>query len=166
MGYSIFYPYSGMDDKFFKNIYALDGFSNILVVKTNYLVSTEVENGLIKLFLILASMLTLNWIGWFLRKAYASWLLLSRISFLIIFYVSFHYYHHHQFYHEPISTQYYRGNIYWVKVNNRNIRKRLCSKLKIKRQERCQWRLFGVFKINFEHISRLFLMFLLLTLNK
>ena len=40
MGYSIFYPYSGMDDKFFKNIYALDGFSNILVVKTNYLVST------------------------------------------------------------------------------------------------------------------------------
>ena len=34
MGYSIFYPYSGMADKFFKNI-ALDGFSNILVVKTN-----------------------------------------------------------------------------------------------------------------------------------
>ena len=39
MGYSIFYPYNGMDDKFFKNQYALDGFSNTLAVKTNYLVS-------------------------------------------------------------------------------------------------------------------------------
>ena len=32
--------------------------------------------------------------------------------------------------------------------------------------ERCQWRCFGVFIVNFEHISHLFLMFLLLTLNK
>ena len=37
------------------------------------------------------------------------------------------------------------------------------SKLKIKTPERRQWRRSGVFIINFEHISRLILVFLLLT---
>ena len=51
------------------------------------------------------------------------------------------------------------------RVNNKNIRKRceLCSKLIIKALER---RCSGVFVVNFEHLSRLCLMFLLLTLNK
>ena len=41
----------------------------------------------------------------------------------------------------------------------------ICSKLTIKTQERCQWRRSDVFMINFEHISHLVLVFLLLTLN-
>ena len=57
---------------------------------------------------------------------------------------------------------------YLLKVNNRNARKKreICSKLTIKTPERCQWRRSGVFIVNFEHISHLFLVFLLLTLNK
>ena len=41
------------------------------------------------------------------------------------------------------------------KVTNRNTRTRyeICSKLKIKTPERCQWRRSGVFVFNFEHIS-------------
>ena len=52
------------------------------------------------------------------------------------------------------------GNIYLFVVNNRNTGKRseICSKLKTKTSERCQW--------SFEHISHLFLVFLLLTLSK
>ena len=38
--------------------------------------------------------------------------------------------------------------------------------LTIQTPERRHWRRSGVFIINFEHISQLFLMFLLLTLNK
>ena len=59
-------------------------------------------------------------------------------------------------------------NIYLLKFNNRNTRKRceICSKLSIKTPERRQWRRSGVFTVNFEHISHLFLMFSLLTLNK
>ena len=51
--------------------------------------------------------------------------------------------------------------------NNRNTRTRceICSKLKIKTPERRQWRRSGVFIVTFEHISRLFLVFLLLTLS-
>ena len=54
----------------------------------------------------------------------------------------------------------YPANIYLFKVNNRNSRKRceICSKLTIKTP--------GVFIVNFKHISHLFLLFLLLTLNK
>ena len=57
--------------------------------------------------------------------------------------------------------------IYLLKVNNTNTRTRcqICSKLTIKTQERCKWRLSGVFIDNFEHISHLGLLFLLLTLN-
>ena len=42
----------------------------------------------------------------------------------------------------------------------------ICSKLIIKTPERRQCRCSGVFIVNFEHISHLFLVFLLLTLNK
>ena len=57
------------------------------------------------------------------------------------------------------------ANIYYFKVNNKNPRKRceICSKLIIKTPER---RRSGDFIVNFEHISHLFLAFLLLTLNK
>ena len=54
------------------------------------------------------------------------------------------------------------------KVNNRNTRKRceIRSKLIIKKPERRQSRRSGVFIVNFEHVSHLFLVTLLLTLNK
>ena len=54
------------------------------------------------------------------------------------------------------------ANIYLLKVNNRNTRKRCetCSKLTIKTPERDKWRRSGVFIVNFEHISKLFLVFL------
>ena len=61
------------------------------------------------------------------------------------------------------------ANIYLSKVNNeKNSRKRceICSKLTIKTTERRQWRRSGVFIVNFEHISHLFLVLLLLTLNR
>ena len=40
------------------------------------------------------------------------------------------------------------------------------SKLTIKTQERRHWRYSGVFIVNFEHISKLFLVFVLMTSNK
>ena len=60
------------------------------------------------------------------------------------------------------------ANIYLFKVNNRNSTKRceICSKLTIKipkRRQRCCSRIFIV---KFEHITHLFLVFLLLILNK
>ena len=53
------------------------------------------------------------------------------------------------------------------KVNNRNTRARseICSKLTIKTPARHHWRRSGVFIVNFEHISHLAVVFLLLTLN-
>ena len=59
------------------------------------------------------------------------------------------------------------GNIYLLKVNNRNTRKRcqIRSKSTIKAQERSYCRHYCVFIVNFAHISQLFLVFLLLTLN-
>ena len=58
--------------------------------------------------------------------------------------------------------------IYIFTVNNRNTRKRcaVCSKLTIMTPEQRHWRRSGVFIINFEHISHLFLVFLLLTLSR
>ena len=55
--------------------------------------------------------------------------------------------------------------IYLLKVNNRNTRTRckICSKLTIKLPERR--RRSGNFIVNFEHILRLVLVFLLLTYN-
>ena len=54
------------------------------------------------------------------------------------------------------------ANTYLFKVNT-NTRKKceICSKLRIKTVERRS----GVFILNFEHISNLFLMLLLLTMN-
>ena len=59
------------------------------------------------------------------------------------------------------------GN-YMFKVNNRNTRTscEICSKLTIKTPERRHWRRTGVFTVNFEHISELALVFLLLTLSR
>ena len=56
---------------------------------------------------------------------------------------------------------------YLLKLNNRKTRTRceLCSKLTLKTPERRQWRLSGVFIVNFEHISHLALLPLLLILN-
>ena len=56
------------------------------------------------------------------------------------------------------------GN-YMFKVNNRNTRTRceIGSKLTIKTPERYHWRRSGVFVVNFEHISHLVLVLLLLT---
>ena len=58
------------------------------------------------------------------------------------------------------------GN-YMFKVTNRNTRARceICPKLTIKIPERRQHR-SGIFIINFEHISHLVLVFLLLTLSR
>ena len=58
-----------------------------------------------------------------------------------------------------------RAGIYLLKVNNRNNRARceMCSKLTIKTPE--LRRPFGVFIVNFEYISHILLVFLLLTLN-
>ena len=57
--------------------------------------------------------------------------------------------------------------VYLLKVNNRNTRTRceICWKSTIKTLERRQWRCSGVFIVNFEHVSHLVLLFLLLTLN-
>ena len=57
--------------------------------------------------------------------------------------------------------------IYLLKVNNRNTKGRceICSKLTIKTPERQHWRRSGVFIANFEHVSHLALVFLLVTLN-
>ena len=59
-------------------------------------------------------------------------------------------------------------NIYLFKVNNRNTRKtcEIFSKLTIKTLERRQQSRSGVFIVNFENISHLFLVFLLFTLSK
>ena len=57
------------------------------------------------------------------------------------------------------------GN-YMFKVNDKNTKTRceICPKLTIKTPERRQWRLLT--PINFEYISQLALMFLLLTLSR
>ena len=59
------------------------------------------------------------------------------------------------------------AGMYLLKVNNINTRTRceVCSKLRIKIPELRHWRRFGIFIVNFEHISRLVLVFLLLALN-
>ena len=49
------------------------------------------------------------------------------------------------------------------KVYNKDTR--ATSKLTIKTPERHQWRRYGVFIVNFEHISHFILVFLLLTLS-
>ena len=60
------------------------------------------------------------------------------------------------------------ANIYLFKFNSRDTRKscEICSKLTIKTPEGRQWSRSGNITVNFKHISHLFLLFLLLTLNK
>ena len=60
------------------------------------------------------------------------------------------------------------ANMCLFKINNRNIRKwfEVCSKLTINIPEQHEGRRSSVFVVNFEHISHLFLVFLLLTLKK
>ena len=59
------------------------------------------------------------------------------------------------------------ASIYLLKVKNRNTKTRceICSKLTIKTPEQRQWRRSDVFIGNFEHISHLVLVFLLLTMD-
>ena len=59
------------------------------------------------------------------------------------------------------------GNYMFI-VNNRNTRRRceICSELTIMTPERRHWRRPGIFVVNFEHISHLVLVFLLLTLSR
>ena len=59
------------------------------------------------------------------------------------------------------------AGIYLLKINDRNTRTKseICSNLTFKTPERRQWCRSGVFIVNFEHISHLVLVFLLLTLN-
>ena len=63
---------------------------------------------------------------------------------------------------------YFPAGNYMLKVNNTNTRAKceICSKLTIKTPERRQWRRSGVFIRNFEHISHLVLVFVLLTLSR
>ena len=67
-----------------------------------------------------------------------------------------------------IIGYYLKAGNYMFKVNNRNTRERceICSRLTIKTSRQRQWRRSGVFIINFEHISHLILVFLLLTLSR
>ena len=69
---------------------------------------------------------------------------------------------------KSINHNLYPAGIYLLKVNNRNTGTRceICPKLTINTPERRHWRRSGVFIVNFEHISHLALVFLLLTLNK
>ena len=64
-------------------------------------------------------------------------------------------------------TDSFPAGIYLLKVNNRNTSTRceICLKLTNKTPEGRHWRRSAVFIVNFEHISHLVLVFLLLTLN-
>ena len=61
-----------------------------------------------------------------------------------------------------------RANKYMLKVSNINTRKKceIYWNLTIKALEQRQWCRSGVFIVNFEHISRFFLVFIFLTLNR
>ena len=74
--------------------------------------------------------------------------------------------HNSDKYARATPTNITAGN-YMFKVKNRNTRTRceMCSKFTIKTPERRLRRRSGVFIVNFEHISHLVLVFLLLTLN-
>ena len=66
------------------------------------------------------------------------------------------------------KMHYLPANVYLFKVNNRTTRKRSKTypKLTIKTPEQRHWRRSGVFIVNSEHNSHLFLVFLLSTSNK
>ena len=54
--------------------------------------------------------------------------------------------------------QTFPANIYVLKVNSKNTRKKseICSKLTIKTPEQRHWRRSAVFTVNLEHVSHLF----------
>ena len=62
----------------------------------------------------------------------------------------------------------YPTDIYLFKVNNKNTKTmcEICSKLTMKKTERCYKRRSNVFFVNYEHISHIVLVLLLLTLKK
>ena len=66
------------------------------------------------------------------------------------------------------SNMFQVSNDYMFEVNNRNTRTRneIGSKLTINIPERRHWRRSGNFVVNFEYISHLVLVFLLLTLSR
>ena len=65
---------------------------------------------------------------------------------------------------EGFRRKSYPTDIFLFKVNDRNIRTmgEICSKLTIKTPERRNWRRSSVFIVNFEQISQIVLVFLLL----
>ena len=67
-----------------------------------------------------------------------------------------------------LGSQFIPAGNYLLKGKNKNTttRSEICSKLTTKTPERCQWRRSDVFIVNFEHISHLLLVFLLLTLSR
>ena len=67
-----------------------------------------------------------------------------------------------------VNSSYDPAGVYMFKVNNRNTRTRreICLKITIKTQEQSHCRRSGVFIVNFEHISNIVLVFLLLTLKE
>ena len=62
------------------------------------------------------------------------------------------------------TNNFFLAVIHLLKVNYRNTFE-ICSKLTIKTSQQRQWRHPDVFIVNFEHISHLVLVFLLLILN-
>ena len=78
-----------------------------------------------------------------------------------IFFPEFYFYHHNL---SPLSVS--PTNIYLFKFSKRNTRKwwEIYSKLTIKTPERRHCR-SGIYIVNFDHISHLFLVFLFLTLS-
>ena len=105
--------------------------------------------------------------SWFYRKAYSERLL----RWFFIFYMSYNYVElcNSHYFSKLIPCSWdesYPPGIYLLKVSNRNTRTRceVCSELTTKTPERRHCR-SGVFIVNFEHISHLVPVFLLLTLN-
>ena len=73
--------------------------------------------------------------------------------------------------HRTYFTVYFKKYFQQTKVSLQlkwSVNYALWNMFKVKNTapERCQWRRSDVFIVNFEHISLLFLMFLLLTLNR
>ena len=63
------------------------------------------------------------------------------------------------------ESDYPAGN-YMFKVNNKKKKCEICFELTIKIPERRQWCRSDVFIVNFEHLSHLVSMFILLTLSR
>ena len=59
-------------------------------------------------------------------------------------------------------------SFYFTQVSDRNTRKKceICLELTIETLEPRHWRRYGVFIFSFEHVSHLFIVLLLVTLNK